>query len=134
MKKLLLAALLACSFVGCSQEEAPPPPPPPVDDAQEDASAAPAPAPVAAAPQPMGGGDIVLQDLNNIQLELQNDNYDTAVSSLSAIGNIPNMTPEQARAYRAQLQATQDYLMQRMQADQAARDAYSRLGRQSMGR
>jgi hypothetical protein len=84
------------------------------------------------APQP-GLNDVVLQDLNNIQVSLESDNYDSAVSSLSAIRHV-NMTPEQERAYRQQLQLTQQYLLQRMQNDQAARDAYNRLGKQTMGR
>ena len=132
MKTLVAVSIMALALVGCSKEE-PPPAPPPVDtEPAEEQAAAPAPAPVAAAPQP-GLNDVVLQDLNNIQVSLESENYDAAVSSLSAINQV-QMTPQQAAAYRAQLQATQDYLIQRMQSDQRAREAYNRLGRQTMGR
>jgi len=131
MKAIAALSIMALVLVGCSKEE-PPPAPPPVADPAEEQAAAPAPAPVAAAPQP-GLNDVVLQDLNNIQVSLEGDNYDSAVSSLSAI-NYVDMTPQQQAAYRQQLHLTQQYLLQRMQSDQAARDAYNRLGKQTMGR
>jgi hypothetical protein len=132
MKALVTLCFLALLVVGCSKEEPPPPPAAEAELGEEEVAAEPTPAPVAAAPQP-ALNDVVLQDLNQIQVSLESENYDAAVSSLSAINQV-NMTPQQAAAYRAQLQATQDYLIQRMQSDQAARDAYNRLGRQTMGR
>ena len=134
MKALVTLFIMALVLVGCSKEEpAPASPPVETDPAEAQAAApAPAPAPVAAAPQP-GLNDVVLQDLNNIQVSLESDNYDSAVSSLSAIRHV-NMTPQQEAAYRQQLHLTQQYLLQRMQQDQAARDAYNRLGKQTMGR
>ena len=131
MKTFVAFCILTLAMVGCSKEE-PAPPPPPVDTPPEQA-AAPAPAaPAPAAPQP-ALNDVVLQDLNSIEVSLESENYDAAVSSLSAIRHV-QMTPEQQRLYRQQLHMTQQYLLQRMQNDQAARDAYNRLGAQTMGR
>ena len=133
MKTFVALCILALAIMGCSKEE-PAPTPPPVDEEQGQA-AAPTPAPAApapAAPQP-ALNDVVLQDLNSIDVSLESENYDAAVSSLSAIRHV-QMTPEQQRLYRQQLHMTQQYLLQRMQNDQAARDAYNRLGAQTMGR
>lgn len=134
MRTLLLLFTAAFVLVGCSKDEAPPPatPEPESDEAAAEAEPV-AAAPAPAAPAPAVGGDLVSQDLNALASTLEGGDYDSAVTTLSAMGQA-NLSPAQQQAYQQQLFNTQQYLLQRAQSDPAARDAYQRLGRQVTGR
>ena len=134
MKKSL-AGLCVAAFVlaGCSKE-------PSYDsyidaepaDADDQQAAYPAPPPPPVH-QPMG--DAVLRDLDSIPLTLENQDYNTAVGQLGAMGQVQGqMTDAQRQAYQQQLWQAQEYLREQAKRDPAAQEAYDRLGRQAMGR
>jgi PBP1b-binding outer membrane lipoprotein LpoB len=128
---LCVTALL---LAGCSDpiSYAPQPEAEPAE-AQDQQAANPAPAPPP--PVQMPAGDAVSQDLDSIPLTLQNQDYNTAVNQLGAMGHVQGqMTEAQRRAYQQQLFETQQYLLEQSKQNAAAKEAYDRLGKQMMGR
>jgi hypothetical protein len=143
MRLIALLSVLALGLVGCSKKEAPA-----ADVAQDPAAAtaetpaeAPAEAPTeAAAPAPEANtteaaveGGQLSQDLNAVPGSLEQANYDTAIENLAAVGYAPK-TEAQEQAYQDQLRRTMEYLRQKAETDAAARAAYQKLGRATMGR
>ncbi len=135
MKNPLLGlCVTALLLAGCSkpvsyepQPEAEP------ADAQDQQAAYPEPAPPP--PVQMPAGDAVLQDLDSIPLTLENQDYNTAVNQLGAMGHVQGqMTEAQRQAYQQQLFQTQQYLLEQSKQNAAAKEAYDRLGKQMMGR
>jgi hypothetical protein len=149
MRLIALVSILALGVAGCSKKDeagtevtqevpAPAPETPaeaPAENADAAAAAAPAPAPDASATE----AAVVLdnaqmsEDLNAIPGALDQANYDTAVENLAALGAAPK-SDVQDQAYREQLQRTIEYLRQKAETDAAARAAYQKLGRATMGR
>jgi hypothetical protein len=99
-------------------------------DDQQAAYPAPPPPPVH---QPLG--DAILRDLDSIPLTLENQDYNTAINQLGAMGQVQGqMTDAQRKAYQQQLWQAQEYLREQAKRDASAQEAYERLGRQMMGR
>jgi len=142
MKKSLLGVCVcALLLAGCSKPVSylPAEGEEPADIADDQQAAYPDPAP-AAAPAPayqaqVPAGDAVSQDLSSIQLVLENQDYNTAVNQLGAMGAMQGqMTDAQKQAYQQQLWQAQEYLREQAKRDAGAQQAYDRLGRQAMGR
>ena len=139
---VLLAAALA--LVGCSKEEEVVAPPPAEADATEavEGEAAPAEAAVAAPEEESVGGmmqadsaltERLSEDISAVPTALQNQDYESAVSSLGAMSQVP-MDPKQRQAYLEALRRAQEYLLEKAASDAAAKEAYQKLGRQVTGR
>ena len=136
MKVVIVAAAALLVLAGCSKDE--PPVAPEADLSAEGAdmqAAVPDQAAPPPAPAPNPSADPIQQDLNNIPLTLQNQDYATAVDQLGAMGSFQGqMTEAQKQAYQQQLFNTQQYLIEQAKRDAAAQQALDRLGRQVMGR
>jgi hypothetical protein len=99
-----------------------------------------APEPVAEAPSKTGAdrsgqeNPMIAAGLEDLNLKIQQQQYDAAVGSLVAMSQLPK-SPAQEAQYRARLRQTETALLQKAQGgDVAAQQSVQMLGRMMTGR
>lgn len=143
---LLLVVALALAVVGCSKEEEIVAPPPPAEaeagmEATEEVPVEEAAVEQAPVEEEVGGmmnadsglTEVLTEDLQSVPTALESQDYDSAISKLGAIGQVP-MNDQQRQAYLQALARAQQYLLEKAATDASAREAYQKLGRQVTGR
>jgi hypothetical protein len=121
MKHWALMLLIPALFVACSKKE---------PAADESAALAADGTPVA---RPAKGNAQIAADLNQVTKNVQAQQYDSAVSTLMTLKEIPKSDQDE-RLYQQSLHQTSELLRQKAETDARARESYQVLGRAMTGR